>query len=163
LENKFKARVGLNLEHFLLEGVGFVKAQLSQLKADFIALGIENLELEKLEFDHLCYRVETLERYDEIKSSLSKIATMFHETLVNGRLIALFELSTPIEVTPGVVLSILELPAPKLGAHYSEGFEHTEWVAPFEKTVKLSLGVVKFHRKSLMQTVAEEKALLSAH
>lgn len=44
--------------------------------------GIERDELSEL--DHLCYRVETLERYKEMKQLLASAAILCGETTVQG-------------------------------------------------------------------------------
>ena len=68
------------------------------------------------EMDHVCYRVETEERYRQLLRQLS-VAThlVAPPTMVNGRPIATFELPEPIE-TGGWAISYLELPAPKPGS-----------------------------------------------
>lgn len=77
--------------------------------------------------DHLCYRVGTDERYEEMKTLLGSGATNIGEVPVSGRLISTFELQEPLE-TGGWVIPWIELPAPKEGSGYEEGLEHAEFV-----------------------------------
>jgi len=77
--------------------------------------------------DHVCYRVATMERYLELAHAWRLYARVSHESIVNGRPISVFLLGTPLEVA-GRVITCLELPAPKEGAPYPEGWEHAEFV-----------------------------------
>jgi len=84
--------------------------------------------------DHLCYRVETDERYEEMKRALGEIAVLRAESPVQGRMISIFELHDYLEV-PGRTpeskswkIPYIELPAPKEGSPYKEGLEHAEFV-----------------------------------
>lgn len=77
--------------------------------------------------DHICYRVETSQRYDEMLVNLAQHADLLGESHVNGRLIATFELPEPI-VTGGWTIPYIELPQPKPGSAYEEGLEHAEFV-----------------------------------
>lgn len=87
--------------------------------------GIEMADLAMI--DHVCYRVETDERYEEMKDAMTSIATLAGEVEVNGRMISTHRLFSPI-VHDGWRIDGVELPAPKEGAHYSEGLEHVEFV-----------------------------------
>lgn len=89
--------------------------------------GIARKEL--LLCDTLCYRVETNERYDELKKALTSLAFSVDETEVNGRLIAVYDLRDPLNV-PGWQRPVpyLEIPQPKLGSPYKEGFDHAQFV-----------------------------------
>ena len=84
--------------------------------------------------DHLCYRVETDERYEEMKRALGEIAVLRAESPVQGRMISIFELHDYLKV-PGRTpeskswkIPYIELPAPKEGSPYKEGLEHAEFV-----------------------------------
>lgn len=83
------------------------------------------------EMDHVCYRVETNDRYDEIRTELAKATEWLLEVgapaMINGRPIVTYQFIEPIAIgdwTP----SYLELPAPKEGSPYPEGLEHAEFV-----------------------------------
>jgi predicted metalloenzyme YecM len=77
--------------------------------------------------DHICYRVETKDRYDQLLGILSETAILLGEAMVSGRKIATFELYEYIEVD-GWTVPYLELPEPKDGSPYPEGLEHAELV-----------------------------------
>ena len=100
---------------------------------DFIAninRGLDELQVDRsflTEADHICYRVETDERYSELVSELGKSAVLLSESMVGGRPIATFQLEQPLAVG-GWQISYLELPAPKAGSEYPEGLEHVEFV-----------------------------------
>lgn len=100
---------------------------------DFIAginRGLDELQVDRsflTEADHICYRVETDERYRELVEQLQTSAELLGENMVGGRLIATFQLDEPL-VAGGWQISYLELPAPKAGSEYPEGLEHVEFV-----------------------------------
>ena len=144
-------------------------------------LGIDRDDLTAL--DHLCYRVETLERYEEMKRSLGEIALMIAETPVQGRDIAIFELHERLH-TRGWKIPYIELPQPKEGSPYSEGLEHAEFVVlgslerfqqkydrlPFdtkamdriinpELGLKTDRAAMKFHNLQIGEVVRIEAAL----
>lgn len=100
---------------------GFIRAIDDGVKK----LGIEKDELSMM--DHICYRVETLDRYHEMLEKLSSIGTLLGESTINGRPIATFELNNYIQVA-GWTVPFLELPAPKGSSPYIEGLEHVEFV-----------------------------------
>ena len=77
--------------------------------------------------DHFCYRVETLERYRILKNELGQIGQMISEKEIGGRPIATFLLKEPLTIGNHLV-ECIELPAPKKGISYKEGFEHLELV-----------------------------------
>src|SRR4051812_42363350 len=82
------------------------------------ARGITREEISMM--DHICYRVETLERYQTLMQALSTEAVLLGEEEVSGRMIATFELNEYIHVG-GWTIPYLELPAPKEGSPYREG------------------------------------------
>lgn len=132
------------------------------------------------DIDHLCYRVETLDRYRTLKQELSVFAFMLTESSVNGRPIATYKLHRPIQFF-SYRIDIVELPAPKLGKIVTEGFEHIEVVCDvpfaeiagkyahlnldfsglkkdFNQELEISLGErnLKFHPLSLESVVRLE-------
>ncbi len=133
--------------------------------------------------DHICYRVETIERYDQMKARLAKSAFLLGESMVSGRLIATFECEEPLKVD-GWTIPYIELPQPKSGSDYPEGLEHVELVpfrtlrsfqkrhaglpfneAGMSKTINPELGLkhegisVKFHEQPLGAVVNIERRL----
>ncbi len=101
------------------------KLFLEQLFAD---LERHQIEIKKSwEIDHLCYRVESENRYQTIKAFFASSHKLLVESLVGGRLIATFKLSEPI-VFRDWSISVVEVPAPKKNKIVKEGFEHIEVV-----------------------------------
>jgi predicted metalloenzyme YecM len=100
---------------------GFVKNLLGQVKA----AGFDLTDFSQM--DHLCYRVETENDYQQKKRELATVGREIRETLVSGRLIATFRLHQPIRVE-GWRIDAVELPAPKEGRPFKEGLEHVEFV-----------------------------------
>ena len=89
--------------------------------------------------DTICYRVETNDRYDELKEQLAQAALLLNEVEINGRLIASFALSEPLEAGSQHFISYIELPQPKAGSDYREGIDHVQLVT--------RLPLAQFHTK----------------
>ena len=132
--------------------------------------------------DHLCYRVDSQERYQEMKTLLGGWGSqLLAETEVNGRPIASYLLTNPIPFGNHRI-RVLELPAPKPSAPHEEGFEHMELVcdrtfqelqkmfpSPLWKTYgtkksfnpelefKMGKRNIKFHHQSLESVIQLEK------
>ena len=144
-------------------------------------VGIHRRELSMM--DHICFRVETFERYDEMLGKIAKRAILARETEINGRLIATFELRDPLDAG-GWQIPALELPQPKEGSAYPEGLEHAEFVPVSsleafrarhsgldfdeagmgklinpELTLKTAGMSVKFHEQPLLSVVHLEERL----
>lgn len=77
--------------------------------------------------DHICYRVETEQRYRQMRETLKNFGVLLGENEVSGRLIATFELDDYLQVGDWTI-PYVELPAPKDGSPYREGLEHAELV-----------------------------------
>ncbi len=107
------------------EILGDYEAFVKGVGVGLAASGIGRRELAMM--DHICYRVETQERYKELLDELGSIAVLLGEAKVSGRNIATFELHSYITVD-GWVVPYLELPEPKIGSPYPEGLEHAELV-----------------------------------
>jgi hypothetical protein len=96
-----------------------------------------------LECDHVCYRASTQERYQGLRRELANIGTLQSEDIINGRPICIFELHDPL-IFNGRTIPCLELPAPKAGSTYAEGWEHLELVVPMVGTATPRSTVEKF-------------------
>lgn len=83
--------------------------------------------LDHLQLDHLCYRVETQEQYEALKSHLLEENELLVESPINGRRIATFRMADPFRFREREMW-LLELPEPKAGSPYPEGWEHVEFV-----------------------------------
>lgn len=94
------------------------------------------------EIDHIAYRVESNESYENKKKELDKIGQNISEIKVRGRFISIFKLNQPIIYGTYKIPSI-ELPAPKKDSDYKEGLEHAEMV------VSKSLQEIMDERKDL--------------
>lgn len=104
-----------NYEQAVRDAVQLVKEQ-----------GIDLKDL--VQCDALCYRVETNERYDELKQTLGEAAVLLSEVIISGRNIATFELTEPLAVDQWDGISYIELPQPKPGSPYAEGIDHVKFV-----------------------------------
>ena len=145
------------------------------------ALTTDGIDVSTYELDHLCYRVATPERYQELRDQLPQYGELLTDNPVNGRPIATFRLTDPLRYRNRLI-HYLELPAPKPGSPYAEGWEHVEFVideplaafaehyphVDFDRSGmakprnadlrrRYPCGSVKFHRQSLAAVIAAEK------
>lgn len=81
---------------------------------------------ELVQNDTMCLQVPTNAEYARVREQLDGHHHLISESLVNGRLIAVFELTTPIS-EHGWSLSYIELPQPKT-ANLPSGVRHLQFV-----------------------------------
>lgn len=154
----------------------------SFLRKLFASLEGSSVDVSGFELDHLCYRVETLDRYVELKKQLDAEGTLLAESVIGGRPIACYRLHVTFQFD-GRSIDVLELPAPKPGSPYPEGFEHAEFVVHEDllaftkrhpkldrdlgdpaKSINADVRLrfdgfsVKFHRRSLAGVIELERA-----
>lgn len=166
------------------EILGSYKEFIENISRGLGELGIERDELAMM--DHVCYRVETERRYQELLAELKQTSQFLGETEVGGRMIAAFELHEYLKAG-GWTVPYFELPAPKDGSPYPEGLEHAELVVvggldrfierhsdlPFstkgiDKLLNPEAGLkaagisVKFHEQPLGAVVRIENRMLEA-
>ena len=118
-----------------------------------------DVDVSAFELDHICYRVETMERYKELKTELQKRATLLTESQIGGRPIASFKLYQPIHYL-GRKIAVIELPAPKPGSYYPEGWEHVEFVLGYHPATFLEqYPRLRFKTKALAKKVNPDVSL----
>ncbi|PIZ95019.1 MAG: hypothetical protein COX80_05185 [Candidatus Magasanikbacteria bacterium CG_4_10_14_0_2_um_filter_33_14] len=108
----------------LKELLGDVSPFLERL---FLLLKKDHIDVSNYELDHVCYRVETMKRYKELKKKLKRYGDLLSETEIGGRPISTFKLYKPLQFANRNIYCI-ELPAPKDNSFYKEGYEHAEFV-----------------------------------
>lgn len=108
--------------HAIEVALGSIEPMLSEITTQ---ANDDGITLEKYTIDHVCYRVATSERYYEIKEELVKHGTCIGEYVINGRPIATILLHTLFKYW-AFEIECIELPAPKPGKIYEEGWEHAE-------------------------------------
>lgn len=153
----------------------------SFLQRVFDALLTDGVDVADLVLDHICYRVATPDRYIVWKDLLSKNGELLGEHVIGGRPIATFKLHAPIDHQDRRI-AVVELPAPKGGSPYPEGWEHVEFVvdegprvfaarhpslhwdlSSADKTINPDARLsydgfsVKFHERSLEEVIAQER------
>ena len=144
----------------------------------FSRLEENKIDVSNYQLDHICYRVETWERYLQLTKVLANKGELLAETMIGGRPIASFLLEKPF-FYKNRSINCIELPSPKEGSPYREGFEHVEFVIdlPFEEfiqkypslnfktkgmnkavnadiSIKFPEGVVKFHHHTLEYVIS---------
>lgn len=165
------------------EIIGKYEAFIEGIGAGLRRLGIDRAELSMM--DHICYRVETQARYQEMLARCATIGTLLGESEVSGRMIATFEFDEYPQAA-GWTVPYLELPEPKEGSPYEEGLEHAELVVVgslerfikrhdnlafnykgMNKAINPEVGLktegisVKFHEQQLGAVVRIEKQLFT--
>lgn len=135
--------------------------------------------------DHLCYRVDSAERYTAMKQVLCENGVLLAESLIGGRPIATYRLHHPLRFQERSI-HVIEVPSPKPGSAYSEGWEHAEFVVdvplatlvetypqlpwelddlhkPVNPDVRLRYAgfSVKFHERALEAVIASERGATS--
>lgn len=93
----------------------------------FHQLELDRIALDTYELDHICYRVASIDRYLHFKDLLNTCGELLVESQIKGRPIATFKLNKAISFRNRAI-NLLELPAPKEGKSYTEGYEHIEFV-----------------------------------
>ena len=127
--------------------IGDYETFIGNINTGLTAASIQREELAMM--DHLCYRVETTDRYTSMRDALGAVATLLDVSIVGGRNIATFEFNEYIQ-TNGWTIPYLELPEPKEGSPYPEGLEHAELVVigslnKFAENIFVERGLVMFH------------------
>jgi predicted metalloenzyme YecM len=168
------------MEHPLFAFLGNPNAFLDRI---FEYLAAQKMNAAHWEMDHICYRVETLDRYEALKKQIGSIGHLLIESEIGGRAIATFKLNQAFTYKNRSI-DCLELPAPKTGSFYKEGFEHVEFVIDqnFENFIQqypnlnfitkdlkkaINKGVtlketdfsIKFHHQSLEKVIELEKEI----
>ncbi|HEX2616701.1 MAG TPA: VOC family protein [Flavobacteriales bacterium] len=95
----------------------------------FAALDADGLDVSAFELDHVCYRVADQQSYEVVCAQLAAKGELLSATLIAGRPISTFQLHAPL-VYRERRIGVIEVPAPKPGSPYPEGFEHAEFVVP---------------------------------
>ncbi len=85
----------------------------------------DGIDLRDYIIDHICYRVPTLLDYERVSKILDTLATCLGEIMIAGRPIRTYLLNTPYIYNEWTI-ECVELPAPKSGSDYKEGWEHAE-------------------------------------
>ena len=96
------------------------------LERVFTALAMEGIDVASLPLDHICYRVVSMHRYEELRTAFHDHATLLSDAMIGGRPISTFRSHVPF-VHRDRRLDVFELPAPKAGRPYPEGYEHVEF------------------------------------
>jgi len=93
----------------------------------FTLLEKDGIDVTDYELDHICYRVAGQARYEELKQALFQYGSLLVEAQIGGRPVSTFHLNDPLTFNKREI-PCLELPAPKEGSYYPEGYEHVEFV-----------------------------------
>lgn len=101
-----------------------------ELFLDKIFLNIKGAGFDLADFselDHIAFRTETIERYEEVKKDVIPFTDSWTESMFNTRLITILKMTEPFQGN-GFIVPALELLAPKEGKPFKGGLEHAEFV-----------------------------------
>ena len=120
-----------NLANLLGDVQGFLALVTHSLEED-------GMDVSGYELDHICYKVETAERYKYFQGELAHYGDLLTETPVGGRKISTYKLEEPI-LFAGREIYCVELPFPKADQTVVEGLQHAEFVIDigFEEFMKM--------------------------
>jgi len=93
----------------------------------FALMESQEIEVKDYFLDHICYRVQTVDEYNRIKTELLKSSVLLSEALVGGRPIATVKLNSPL-IYKNRKIYLIELPFPREGKKEVNGLEHVEFV-----------------------------------
>jgi predicted metalloenzyme YecM len=79
------------------------------------------------QLDHLCYRVSSMDEYNDAKAKLKPLSSTLATTIHNGREFSIFKLKQPL-IVGNQQISLIELPTPASDKPYATGLEHAEVV-----------------------------------
>lgn len=103
---------------------------------------IAQIDLTALEIDHLAVRMNEIETAKQWRTLLLENAQLLKESEVNGRPIALFELTQAVDFA-GQNVKVIELPFPKGKTYPEEGWEHIEAVFPMRETENIPAWIAR--------------------
>lgn len=123
------------------------------LRRVFASLKKDNIDVSQYELDHICYRVNSIDKYEIFKQKLSKYGLLLTEAIINGRAISTYKLNEPI-IFENRKIWCIELPSPKKGTPYQEGYEHVEFVIDlkFDKFMAL-YPKIKFDTREITKSI----------
>lgn len=87
----------------------------------------DGIDVSDYELDHICYRVETNDRYDKVKTLLESIGEELTEFEIRERKISTYKLEKPLTFR-NKSISCIELSSPREDMFFPESFEHVEFV-----------------------------------
>lgn len=118
-----------------------------------------NIDMSGFQIDHLAYRVDTLEKYEQKKQDLANFGQLISEFKVRNRPIAIFKLDQPLEYQ-NYTIPFLELPSPSPHHNYPEGLQHIEIIAnqPLENIIKQHPNI-NFNLESINKPINPELKL----
>lgn len=87
------------------------------------------IDIHEFQIDHIAYRTDSLEMYEQIKGQLNEHGQMVSENVFGGRPISVFALSEELS-HKGIAVPKLELMAPKEDNTFPNGLQHLEFFVP---------------------------------
>lgn len=121
----------LNQDHLLLQQSAVLFTQFFSFEQKIQQLAqLMEIDLSQYEIDHIALRTNQLSTTQDWQQLLTKCGTILSQNVVNGRLIYLFELDSPLLFLQQKV-KVIELPYPKNKQYPHQGWEHIEIVMPF--------------------------------
>jgi predicted metalloenzyme YecM len=138
--------------------IGDYKTFLDKIFSNLEGAGFEMDEFREL--DHLGYRVESLERYYELKSKFSGFSESMMDKEFAGRPVLVCKLKAPF-IYEEFKIEGIEVLAPKVNNKFKEGLEHAEFVTKitlaefFEKHEDIKFNLDTYSREENPELILE--------
>lgn len=111
----------LEVARILGDPVGFFTGQRERLAA-------LDIDVAGMAVSHLAFRTETIEEYIDVRDALEEHCVANVENVWNGRRISKLLLQTPLELSVGTSVTLIELVPPEHQSVYRMGLEHVGFV-----------------------------------
>ena len=112
--------------------------------------------------DHICYRCENSENYENIRKMFEQNSNFIYQAIISNRRIAVIKLKESINTVLGDIF-VLELSDQKADNSQSEGFDHIEIVAKNYKEVGSYENFVNIFEKLKEEGKIEMKKSVRPH
>ncbi len=112
--------------------------------------------------DHICYKCENSENYENIRKMFEQNSNFIYQAIISNRRIAVIKLWEPIKTILGDI-STLELSDQKADNSQTEGFDHIEIVAKNYKEVGSYENFVNIFEKLKEEGKIEMKKSVRPH
>ena len=93
----------------------------------FKQLKEKGVDVSKFELDHLAYRTESKEVFDNLLPQINELGEQVHKNFISGNIVCIFKLHEPLRYQ-NYSIPVIEFIGPNDSKNYPTGFEHAEFV-----------------------------------
>lgn len=106
----------------------------------------------KVKLDHICYKCESSESYENIKSQLEISEKFTYTTMISQRRISSIGLRNPVDTKYGII-ELLELNDQKPDRSQIEGYDHIEIMPLLPHTCESLSNIAKSKGYNVIETI----------